>query len=65
MTIFLRKFGTTLSSRQFGKESLAAFESSLKNVKDDDKKDDKKKDITLTPQADAKQMADLLTNILK
>lgn len=29
MTIFLKKFGTTLNSRQFGKESFAAFGSSL------------------------------------
>jgi len=36
MTIFLRKFGTTLSGRQFGRESLAAFESSLKKVKDNE-----------------------------
>ena len=33
MTIFLKKFGTTLSGRQFGRESLAAFESSLKKIK--------------------------------
>jgi len=32
MTIFLKKFGTTLNSRQFGKESFAAFESSLRDV---------------------------------
>ena len=37
MTIFLKKFGTTLNGRQFGKESFAAFESSLRNVKDDEK----------------------------
>jgi len=37
MTIFLRKFGTTLSGRQFGKESLAAFESSLREVKNNEK----------------------------
>lgn len=37
MTIFLRKFGTTLNSRQFGKESFAAFESSLRNIKSDEK----------------------------
>jgi len=36
MTIFLRKFGTTLNGRQFGRESLAAFESSLKKVKDNE-----------------------------
>lgn len=33
MTIFLRKFGTTLNGRQSGKESFAAFESSLRNIK--------------------------------
>ena len=37
MTIFLKKFGTTLNGRQFGKESLAAFESSLRDIKDDEK----------------------------
>jgi len=37
MTIFLRKFGTTLNGRQFGKESFAAFESSLRSVKSDEK----------------------------
>jgi len=33
MTIFLRKFGTTLNGRQFGRESFAAFEPSLKEIK--------------------------------
>ena len=37
MTIFLKKFGTTLNGRQFGKESFAAFESSLRDIKDDEK----------------------------
>ena len=32
MTIFLKKFGTTLNGRQFGRESFAAFESSLRDV---------------------------------
>lgn len=36
MTIFLKKFGTTLNSRQFGKESLAAFKPSLRNIKKDE-----------------------------
>ena len=36
MTIFLKKFGTTLNGRQFGKESFAAFESSLREIKDDE-----------------------------
>ncbi|MAG44427.1 DUF4325 domain-containing protein [bacterium] len=34
MIIFLKKFGTTLSSRQAGKESLAAFEPTLRDVKE-------------------------------
>ncbi len=34
MTIFLKKFGTTLNGRQFGKESFAAFSSSLRNIKE-------------------------------
>ena len=37
MIIFLRKFGTTLNSRQFGREALAAFKPSLKDIKDDEK----------------------------
>ena len=37
MTIYLKKFGTTLNSRQFGKEALAAFKPSLKEIKKDEK----------------------------
>ncbi|OHA66662.1 MAG: hypothetical protein A3C82_02195 [Candidatus Wildermuthbacteria bacterium RIFCSPHIGHO2_02_FULL_47_12] len=37
MTIFLKKFGTTLNGRQFGRESFAAFGPSLRDVKDDEK----------------------------
>lgn len=37
MTIFLRKFGTTLNGRQFGRESFAAFEPSLREVKKDER----------------------------
>ncbi len=36
MIIELKKFGTTLVSRQFGKESFAAFLPSLKRVQDDE-----------------------------
>lgn len=32
MSIELKKFGTTLISRQAGKEALAAFQSSLKDI---------------------------------
>ena len=32
MIIYLRKFGTTLTSRQAGREALAAFRSSLEGV---------------------------------
>jgi len=32
MIIYLKKFGTTLNGRQFGRESFAAFSSSLKDV---------------------------------
>lgn len=32
MIIELKKFGTTLISRQTGKEAFAAFQSSLKNI---------------------------------
>lgn len=37
MTIYLKKFGTTLNGRQFGRESLAAFRPSLKDVKKNEK----------------------------
>lgn len=37
MIIFLKKFGTTLNGRQFGKESFAAFEPSLKNIQGNEK----------------------------
>lgn len=37
MTIYLKKFGTTLNSRQFGRESFAAFKPSLKDVKKNEK----------------------------
>ncbi|MBU4579499.1 STAS-like domain-containing protein [Patescibacteria group bacterium] len=33
----MKKFGTTLNSRQFGKESFAAFKPSLIGVKNDEK----------------------------
>lgn len=36
MIIFLKKFGTTLNGRQFGRESLAAFKPSLKNIRKDE-----------------------------
>ena len=36
MIIFLKKFGTTLSSRHLGRESLAAFKPTLRGVKDDE-----------------------------
>ena len=36
MTIFLKKFGTTLNGRQFGKESIAAIEPSLRDIKNNE-----------------------------
>ncbi|MDD3123431.1 MAG: hypothetical protein PHC62_07965 [Candidatus Izemoplasmatales bacterium] len=36
MKIELKKFGTMLISRQAGKEALSAFESTLKNVPEDE-----------------------------
>ncbi|MDD3292801.1 MAG: DUF4325 domain-containing protein [Candidatus Pacebacteria bacterium] len=36
MKIEIKKFGTILISRQSGKEALAAFESSLKNIKEEE-----------------------------
>jgi len=37
MNIFLKKFGTTLNGRQFGKESFAAFEPTLRDIKKEEK----------------------------
>lgn len=37
MIIYLKKFGTTLNGRQFGRESFAAFRPSLKDIKKDEK----------------------------
>lgn len=36
MRIYLKKFGTTLTSRQDGKEALAAFQPILNNVPDNE-----------------------------
>lgn len=36
MKIELKKFGTMLISRQSGKEALSAFESTLKNIPEDE-----------------------------
>jgi len=36
MIISFKKFGTTLNGRQFGRESFAAFNSSLKNIGKDE-----------------------------
>lgn len=36
MIIFLKKFGTTLTGRQYGKESFSAFLPTLKGVKNDE-----------------------------
>ena len=50
MTIFLKKFGTTLTGRQLGKESFAAFSSSLKEIKENEKVEvDFEGVITFTP----------------
>ncbi len=50
MTIFLKKFGTTLTSRQSGKEAFAAFSPSLEEIKDDEKVEvDFEGVITFTP----------------
>ena len=37
MIVYLKKFGTTLNSRQFGRESLAAFKPSLEGIKEKEK----------------------------
>lgn len=50
MIIYLKKFGTTLNGRQLGRESLAAFEPSLKDIrKDEDITVDFEGVITFTP----------------
>lgn len=50
MIIFLKKFGTTLIGRQFGKESFDAFLPSLNQIKDDEKVEvDFEGVITFTP----------------
>ena len=50
MIIFLKKFGTTLTGRQFGRESFAAFEPSLREVKDDEEVEvDFEGVVTFTP----------------
>lgn len=36
MTIYLKKFGTTLTGRQFGKESYAAYKPTLREIKKDE-----------------------------
>jgi len=36
MKIEIKKFGTLLTSRQMGKEALAAFEPSLKNISENE-----------------------------
>lgn len=36
MIIYLKKFGTTLASRQLGKEALAVMQSSLREMKDNE-----------------------------
>ncbi|MFH1565071.1 MAG: DUF4325 domain-containing protein [bacterium] len=50
MTIFLKKFGTTLTGRQFGKEAFSAFKPSLREVEDnEDVEVDFEGVITFTP----------------
>lgn len=50
MIIFLKKFGTTLTGRQFGKESFSAFLPSLREIKDDEKVEvDFEGVVTFTP----------------
>ena len=50
MTIFLEKFGTTLISRQSGREAFAAFKPVLKDLTSDEKIEvDFKGVITFSP----------------
>ena len=49
MIIYLKKFGTTLTGRQLGKESFSAFKPSLKEIKNEEVKVDFDGVITFTP----------------
>ncbi|MFH0854630.1 MAG: hypothetical protein V1891_04015 [bacterium] len=50
MTIYLKKFGTTLTGRQFGKESYAAFKPTLREIKESEEVEiDFEGVITFTP----------------
>ena len=50
MRIYLKKFGTTLTSRQLGKEAFLAFQSSLENITKGEKVEvDFEGVITFTP----------------
>jgi len=50
MIIYLKKFGTTLNGRQFGRESFAAFDSSLQDIgKDENVIVDFEGVVTFTP----------------
>ncbi|MFH1192558.1 MAG: DUF4325 domain-containing protein [bacterium] len=50
MTIYLKKFGTTLTGRQFGKESYAAFKPTLREINESEEVEiDFEGVITFTP----------------
>lgn len=50
MTIYLKKFGTTLNGRQFGKESYAAFKPTLREIKENEEVEiDFEGVVTFTP----------------
>ena len=61
MLISLKKFGTTLTSRQLGKEAFAAFKPSLEDVGDGEKIEvDFDGVITFSPSWGAEFLAPLL-----
>lgn len=66
MIIFLKKFGTTLTGRQFGKESFSAFEPSLRGIEDDEKVEvDFEGVITFTPSWGDEFLGSLFKNFSK
>lgn len=50
MIIYLKKFGTTLNGRQFGKESYSAFKPTLREIKENEEVEiDFEGIVTFTP----------------
>ncbi len=66
MIIYLKKFGSTLNSRQFGREALAAFKPSLTEIdKDEEVVVDFEGVVTFTPSWGDEFLGFLLNNFGK